>query len=60
MRRVRTVSMRYTDNPEHPVPVPGTAEIVEVGKGDGFYPEAERRGLTFLGYLVDIDVKAEG
>ncbi|WP_148076991.1 DUF6578 domain-containing protein [Nocardioides aurantiacus] len=59
VRRIRAMSIKYAPSPddsEVPIPIPGSARIVDVGKADGWYPEAERRGLSFEGYLVDIDV----
>lgn len=62
--RIRAVSSRFGPDPASAsaatpvqVPIPGTAEVVDVDIADGWYNETD--GLQFNGYVVDIE-RAKG
>lgn len=58
--RIRAVSSLFGPDPKSVsaatpvhVPIPGTAEVIDVGSADGWY--AETNGLQFNGYVVDVE-----
>ena len=62
--RIRAVSSRFGPDPNSVsaaapvhIPIPGTAEVVDVDAADGWYTETD--GLQFNGYVVDIE-RAKG
>ncbi len=58
--RIRAVSCKFGPDPTSVsaaapvhIPIPGTADVVDVPEADGWYAEAE--GRRFNGYLVDVE-----